>query len=97
MEVKEGYIAKKYGYGIGWRILDEEGKVDTRPNGVVELSEPQVLIFEMLREGAEKEELVKPVMEKFSMEEEKAKALVDGFVDYLCQHRFIEGVEPRRF
>ena len=97
MKTRAGYKVKKFNYGIGWRILDDTGEVDTRPNGVVELSEPEVLIFNMLTEGSEEDELIAAVKEKFAMDEEQAAGVVKKFVDYLCQHRFIEGVEPRRF
>lgn len=97
MKTRAGYVVKKYNYGIGWRILDETGVTDTRPNGVVELSEPEVLIFRMLQEGSEEAELVAAVKEKFGLEEEQAVGIVKKFTNYLCQHRFIEGVEPRRF
>ena len=50
MKTRAGYVVKKFNYGIGWRILDETGEVDTRPNGVVELSEPEVLIWNKLTE-----------------------------------------------
>ena len=42
MKTRAGYVVQQFSYGIGWRILDETGDVDTRPNGVVELvSEPE--------------------------------------------------------
>lgn len=97
MKTRAGYIVKKYNYGIGWRILDETGDVDTRPNGVVELSEPEVLIFRMLMEGCEESDLTAAVKEQYALGEEEAEGIVKKFVEYLCQHRFIEGVEPRRF
>ena len=90
-------MVRKFDYGIGWRILDETGEVDTRPNGVVELSEPEVLVWEMLTEGSEETVLIDAVKEKFGLDEEKAAGIVRKFVEYLCQHRFIEGVEPKRF
>ena len=99
MKTRAGYIVKKFNYGIGWRILDQTGEVDTRPNGVVELSEPEVLIWNMLssEEGSEESALIQALQEKCGMNREQAEATVKKFVDYLCQHRFIEGVEPRMF
>ena len=99
MKTRKGYIVKKFHYGIGWRILDETGAVDTRPNGVVELSEPEVLIWNMLssENGSEEAELIEAVKTQFGLDEEKASCIVKKFYDYLCQHRFIEGVEPRMF
>ena len=97
MKTRAGYKVKKYNYGIGWRILDETGEVDTRPNGVVEISEPEVLIFNLLTEGCEESDLIAAVKEKFELGDEQAEGIVKKFVEYLCQHRFIEGVEPRRF
>lgn len=97
MKTRAGYVVKKFNYGIGWRILDETGEVDTRPNGVVELSEPEVLIWKMLTVGSEEPQLIAAVQEKFGFDAEKAAGIVKKFVEYLCQHRFIEGVEPRRF
>ena len=97
MKTRAGDVVKQFSYGIGWRILDETGDVDTRPNGVVELSEPEVLIWNMLVKGSEKPELTAAVKEQFGLGEEEAAGIVEKFTDYLCQHRFIEGVEPRRF
>lgn len=99
MKTREGYIVKKFNYGIGWRILDETGAVDTRPNGVVELSEPEVLIWNMLSSGngSEEAEMIDAVKEQFGLSDEKATETVKKFYDYLCQHRFIQGVEPRMF
>ncbi len=95
MKTRAGYVVKKFNYGIGWRILDETGEVDTRPNGVVELSEPEVLIWNKLTVGSEEPELVQAVKEEFGLDGEAAEKTVKKFVEYLCQHRFIEGVEPR--
>ena len=97
MKTRAGYVVKKFNYGIGYRILDETGEVDTRPNGVVELTEPEALIFEKLSAGCEEADLVAAVKEQFGFDDEKAAGIVKKFVDYLCQHRFIEGVVPRRF
>ena len=99
MKTRSGYKVKKFNYGIGWRILDETGEVDTRPNGVVELSEPEVLIWNMLssENGSEEAELIQALQEKCGLDADAATATVSKFVDYLCQHRFIEGVEPRMF
>ena len=53
--------------------------------------------WNMLEKGSEKPELTAAVKEQFGLGEEEAAGIVEKFTDYLCQHRFIEGVEPRRF
>ena len=49
-------------------------------NGIINLNETGAFLFELLQEGAEKEELLRKMLEEYDVTPEKAAADIDVFL-----------------
>ncbi len=56
------------------------GKLTLDFNGIINLNETGAFLFELLQEGAEKEDLLRKMLEEYDVTPEKAAADIDVFL-----------------
>lgn len=95
MKAKEGFVVRKYNYGIGYRIVDPTDALYPQVNGIVELNEKEVYMWNVMQDEFTKESLTKEVMEHFGDDQETASKAVDKLVEVLTVHHLLDGVAPR--
>ena len=95
MKAKEGFVIRKYHYGIGYRIVDPTDALFPQVNGIVQPDEKEVWMWGQMQEEFTKESLTKKVMEEYGDDEETAAKAVDRFVEILTVHHLLDGVAPR--
>lgn len=95
MKAKEGFVVRKYNYGIGYRIVDPTDALYPQVNGVIELNEKEVYMWNVMQEEFTRESLIKDVMEHFGDDEETASKAVDKLIDVLTTRHLLDGVAPQ--
>ena len=86
MKLKSGFVLKEMaGECI---VVSVDAKLDL--NGVITLNETAKTIWLCLEKGAEKEELVKALLEEYDVDEERASGAVENFVGKLKELDFLE-------
>lgn len=88
MKLKYKFVVKSVaGRPVAVAIGDDNAKF----NGMVKLNETGEIIFNMLNgDGVSSDDIVKALMEKYSIDEPTARDAVDGFVDNLRTNGLIE-------
>lgn len=95
MKAREGFVIRKYNYGIGYRIVDPTDALYPQVNGVIEPNEKEVFMWNIMQNEFTKESLTQAVMEQYGDNEEIASKAVDKFVETLTVHHLLDGVPPR--
>lgn len=87
MKAKEGFVIRKMGTQS---VVVSVGAASKIFNGMIKLNETSELLWHYLIEGTTKEELVQVLLYKYEVDEERAKADVEGFVKTLLDAGIIE-------
>ena len=86
MKLKSGFVLKEMaGECI---VVSVNSKLDL--NGVITLNETAKTIWLRLEKGAEKEDLVKALLEEYDVDEDSAVSAVENFVGKLKELGFLE-------
>ena len=86
MKLKNGFILKEIaGECI---VVPVDSKLEL--NGVITLNETAKTIWLCLEKGAEKEDIVKALLEEYDVDEAQAVSAVDAFIDKIKELDFIE-------
>jgi hypothetical protein len=86
MKLKSGFVLKEMaGECI---VVSVDAKLDL--NGVITLNETAKTIWMRLEKGAEREELIKALLEEYDVDEDRASAAVDSFVNKIKELDFLE-------
>ena len=77
MKIKKDFILRKVADSY---VVVPVGKLTLDFNGIINLNETGAFLFELLQEGAEKEELLRKMLEEYDVTPEKAAADIDVFL-----------------
>ena len=71
MKIKKDFILRKVADSY---VVVPVGKLTLDFNGIINLNETGAFLFELLQEGAEKEDLLRKLLEEYDVTPEKAAA-----------------------
>ena len=74
MKIKKDFILRKVADSY---VVVPVGKLTLDFNGIINLNETGAFLFELLQEGAEKEDLLRKMLEEYDVTPEKAAADID--------------------
>ncbi|MBQ2570146.1 MAG: PqqD family protein [Ruminococcus sp.] len=77
MKIKKDFILRKVADSY---VVVPVGKLTLDFNGIINLNETGAFLFELLQEGAEKEDLLRKLLEEYDVTPEKAAADIDVFL-----------------
>jgi len=77
MKIKKDFILRKVADSY---VVVPVGKLTLDFNGIINLNETGAFLFGLLQEGAEKEELLRKMLEEYDVTPEKAAADIDAFL-----------------
>ena len=77
MKIKSNFILRKVADSY---VVVPVGKLTLDFNGIINLNETGAFLFGLLQEGAEKEELLRKMLEEYDVTPEKAAADIDVFL-----------------
>ncbi len=87
MKIKEGFILREV---AGNSIVVAVGNAVKEFNGVINLNQTGAFLWKILQDGAEKEDLVKALLNEYEVDEQTAKKDVDSFIGRLEQANLIK-------
>lgn len=88
-KAKSNYIHRKI---AGNDVLITVGRNIANFNGYIELNSTASLIWDTLKSGATKEELVQLLMNTYNIDEKTAGKDVDEYLGQLSEHEMIEEI-----
>ena len=77
MKIKKDFILRKVADSY---VVVPVGKLTLDFNGIINLNETGAFLFGLLQEGAEKEDLLRKMLEEYDVTPEKAAADIDIFL-----------------
>ncbi|MBQ1382048.1 MAG: PqqD family protein [Ruminococcus sp.] len=77
MKIKKDFILRKVADSY---VVVPVGKLTLDFNGIINLNETGAFLFGLLQEGAEKEDLLRKMLEEYDVTPEKAAADIDVFL-----------------
>ena len=77
MKIKKDFILRKVADSY---VVVPVGKLTLDFNGIINLNETGAFLFGLLQDGAEKEELLRKMLEEYDVTPEKAAADIDVFL-----------------
>lgn len=87
MKIKDNFVLKKIA-GSYVVVPVRTRAVDF--SGIIKLSESGALLWEQLMKGAERDDLIEKLLEEYEVDEPKAAADVDRFIDNLREADLLE-------
>lgn len=87
MKIKEGYIVRTV---AGSNIVLPVGHHTVEFNGIMTLNETGMFLWNILANGAEKEELTKALLNEYEVDEKTASKDVELFIEKLSGAGLIE-------
>lgn len=86
MKLKEGFLLREV---AGRIVVVPEGDV-LNLNLMISLNETGRILWECLDQGASAQELKEALMEQYNVDEQRAEADVQAFIETLNRHGFLE-------
>lgn len=80
MKIKDGFVRREV---AGNNVVVAVGEVGENFKGMMKLNETGRFLWEKLESGAERDELVKSLLEAYEVDEAKASSGVDAFISEL--------------
>ena len=80
MKIKEGFIVRSV---AGSNVVVPTGSARVDFNGIMTLNETGMLLWDKLTNGAEKDELLKAIVNEYDIDEATAAADIDLFLSKL--------------
>ena len=77
MKIKQGFMLRKV---AGNPVVVAIGPAAETLRGIIKLNDSGAMMWEKLKAGAEKEDLIQALVEKYEISAEQAAADVDAFV-----------------
>ena len=77
MKIKKDFILRKVADSY---VVVPVGKLTLDFNGIINLNETGAFLFGLLQEGAEKQDLLRKMLEEYDVTPEKAAADIDVFL-----------------
>lgn len=82
MKIKDGFIIRELADSYVVVSVDNKGN---NFNGMIQLNKTAAFIFEQLQTEKSKDEVVKAMLEKYDLDQEKASEDFDNFVKILAE------------
>lgn len=77
MKIKEGFILRKV---ANENVVMPIGRASTLLNGIIKLNATGVMLWELLKNGAEKADLAAALVQEYSIDPAQAEADVNAFL-----------------
>ena len=77
MKIKEDFILRKVADSY---VVVPVNKQTLDFNGIINLNESGAFLFELLQNGAEREDLVNSLLEEYDVTRDRAEADIDSFI-----------------
>ena len=87
MKIKKGFILRKV---ANENVVMPIGKASMLLNGIIKLNESSVLLWNLLKDGAEKADLVAALQNEYSIDAAQAEQGVEAFLAPLLKVGCIE-------
>lgn len=81
-KIKEGFILRKIGPQV---MAVPVGRLTSEIHGMIALSESGELLWKLLSDGANKETLIKALLEEYEIDRETAAKDTDRFIENLIE------------
>lgn len=88
MKLKEGFVFRKI---AGDNVVVPIGQQITQFNGLIKLNESGAFLWNVLKEGSSKEELVDKLQEEYDIDRDLAENDVESFIKILKERDMLEG------
>lgn len=82
MKVKEGFVLRKVGKE---QVVVALGEASVLLNGLIKLNDSGVMLWKLLEQGAERNELADALLQKYDISPEQAEKDVDSFLEPLIE------------
>lgn len=87
MKIKDGFVLREV---AGSYIVVAVGEAVKTFKGIVNLNETGAFLWKILEKGATKDEMLKKLLAEYDVDEETAKADIDGFVNKLQEAKLVK-------
>lgn len=88
MKLKEGFIFRKI---AGDNVVVPIGQQISEFNGLIKLNDSGAFLWNILKEGSSKEELVDKLQEEYEVDRDFAENDVEKFIQILKERDMLEG------
>lgn len=88
MKLKEGFVFRKI---AGDNVVVPIGQQITQFNGLIKLNDSGAFLWNVLKEGSSKEELVDKLQEEYDIDRDLAENDVESFIKILKERDMLEG------
>ncbi len=78
MKIKEDFILRKVADSY---VVVPVNNMSLDFNGIINLNETGAFLFELLQNGADREELISKLLDKYEVTEQKAEKDIDLFIE----------------
>lgn len=87
MKIKSDFILRKVADSY---VVVPVGKLTLDFNGIINLNETGAFLFELLQNGAEREDLIEKMLEEYEVSPEKAASDIDIFIQKVKEADVLE-------
>ncbi|WP_343002988.1 PqqD family protein [Intestinibacter bartlettii] len=87
MKLKEGFVFRKI---AGDNVVVPVGQQISKFNGLIKLNESGAFLWNILKEGSSKEELVDKLLEEYEIDRDFAENDVEKFINILKERDMLE-------
>lgn len=87
MKIKEDFILRKIADSY---VVVPVNSMTLDFNGIINLNETGAFLFELLQQGATKDELLKKMIEEYSVSQKKASDDIDIFIEKVREADILE-------
>lgn len=87
MKIKKGFVAKEI---AGQHVVVALGAASKIFNGIIKLNDSGKLIWDMLAEGAEQEQIVDALLSEYEVDRDTAERDVNNFIEQLKGANILE-------
>lgn len=87
MKIKNGFMVREI---AGQWIVVPIGSRVVEFNGIMTLSESGAILWKLLANGAEMDDLVSAILAEYDIDEKTARADVESFIEVLTQKKLME-------
>lgn len=87
MKIKEDFVLRKV---VDSYVVVPVNQMSLDFNGIINLNETGAFLFEILQNGAEKEELLSKLLKEYEVSEEVAKKDIDVFLSKVKEADILE-------
>ena len=87
MKIKDGFILRKLADSF---VVVSINRKNNDFNGMIQLNSTGAFIWEQLQTDKAKEELLKPMLDKYELSEQQARKDIDLFIDKLRKDNLLD-------